>query len=56
MKNFFLGLNMGTSFLTAFIAGKYIYELCGEIVGLYALVMFVLWAFTALCIFNEDYK
>lgn len=47
MKNFFLGLNMGTSFVTAFIAAKYLYELCGEYAtALFAIVMGTLWFFT----------
>lgn len=46
---------MGTSFLTAFIAAKYLYELCGEsAAGVFALLMCILWLFTAFCIFDED--
>lgn len=54
MKNFFLGLNMGASFLTAFIAAKYLYELCGKsATGIFVLLVGMLWLFTAVCIFSE---
>lgn len=56
MKNFFLGLNMGTSFVTAFIAAKYLYEFCGGYATvLFAIVMSTLWFRTAVCIlYGED--
>ena len=55
MKNFFLGLNMGTSFLTAFIAAKYLYEFCGGYAtAMFAFVMSTLWLYTAVCILSGD--
>lgn len=55
MKNFFLCLNMGTSFVTAFIAAKYLYEFCGGYATvLFAIVMSTLWLFTTVCIVYEE--
>lgn len=46
---------MGTSFLTAFIAAKYLYDFCGEsATGIFVLLMVILWLFTTVCIFNEE--